>query len=98
MKNSEKKLTIYKEKIAKTEQHIDHLQNLRDKAIHREQLKTNGVDLKIAEVNQPEGFGEYEITTDEGLKFLSLRKIKPGLTYRVTKSFYETMQQLAPAA
>jgi len=86
------KIARYHVRIQKLQSHITHLKELKVKAIHREQLKENTVILKVTKVERPNEFGEFQITTSEGLKFTSLKKLKLGTTYKVSKSFYKKLK------
>lgn len=96
-----KKLVKTKEnQLYELQEKINKLENLRAKAYDIEDLKENGIELNIVKVEATKGFKgcnglfypEFKITLDNGLSYISMRKLKIGKV-RLTKDFIEVIQK-----
>jgi len=70
---------------------IEKLQNTLSKARLKEELKESGMYVKIASCEGT--YPDFQVKTDEGLSWISRYRIKVGKKVKITKKFYELLQQ-----
>ena len=84
----ESRIKRYERLIGDLERKVKNLREVRSKAVHREELERDGVEINVVKVEvEP---GNWSAITDEELKFGGLRKPKMG-KQRITRRFYEQM-------
>lgn len=97
MNQTEERILRYEERIEKLRNRLVHLQKLKDKVTHREELAV-GVDVIIAEVEDSSSSGiggRYAVTTTEGYTWWwpNNRPPKVGEKVRITQKWYETIKR-----